>query len=106
MTFRVPKATKIGPMCFLMLIIDALTDNPRRWKHIDDSTVCIPVNTRSLSSLPLQAILDIDQAWTEASKMSANYAKTVVMQFCTSTTAVPFSPSHLPRSLLVPTPYK
>ena len=74
----------MGPLCFLMLINDVLTDTPHRWKYyMDDSTVGIPVFS------PLQATLDSLQMWTEVNKVSINHTKTVVMHFCTSSPPVP-----------------
>ena len=89
LTCGVPQGTKMGPLCFLMLINDALTDTPHRWKYVDDSTVGIPINTRAPDYSPLQSTLNKLQAWTEENKVTINHTKTVVMHFCTSNAAVP-----------------
>ncbi|XP_063855765.1 uncharacterized protein LOC135097707 [Scylla paramamosain] len=79
----------MGPLCFLLLINDALTDTPPRWKYVDDCTVGIPVSTKNPDYSPLQAILERLQTWTEESRMTINHSKTVVMHFCTSSVPVP-----------------
>ena len=84
----VPQGTRSGPLCYLILINDALMDTVHRWKYVDDSTVGIPINTRQPDYTPLQSILDNLTRWTEANKVSINHNKTVVMHFCTSTQAV------------------
>ena len=84
----VPQGTKMGPLCFLILINDALTDTPHRWKYVDDSTFGIPINTRQPDYSPLQTTLDNLMTWTEQNKVEINHKKTVVMHFCTSSQAV------------------
>jgi len=74
----------MGPLCFLILINDALTDTSHSWKYVDDSTVGIPVNTRAPDYSPLQATLDRLQAWTEEDMIAINDTKTMVMHFYTS----------------------
>ena len=37
------QGTKMDPLCFLMMINDAFTDTPHRWKYMDNSTLGIPV---------------------------------------------------------------
>ncbi|XP_063856390.1 GTPase Obg-like [Scylla paramamosain] len=89
LTCGVPQGTKMGPLCFLLLINDALTDTPYRWKYVDDCTVGVPVSTKNPDYSPLQAILERLQTWTEESRMTINHNKTVVMHFCTSSVPVP-----------------
>ncbi|XP_063862994.1 uncharacterized protein LOC135102139 [Scylla paramamosain] len=89
LTCGVPQGTKMGPLCFLLLINDALTDTPYRWKYVDDCTVGVPVSTKNPDYSPLQAILERLQTWTEESRMTINHSKTVVMHFCTSSVPVP-----------------
>ena len=79
----------MGPLCFLILINDALTNTPHRWKYVDDSTVGIPVYTKSPDFSSLQATLESLQTWKEVNKVSINYTKIVVMYLCTSSAAVP-----------------
>ncbi|MPC57455.1 hypothetical protein E2C01_051435 [Portunus trituberculatus] len=59
----------MGPLCFLILINDALTNTP------DYSA--------------LQTMLNSLQEWSAESKMTINHTKTVVMHVCTSSTVVP-----------------
>ncbi|XP_063860409.1 carnitine O-palmitoyltransferase 2, mitochondrial-like isoform X2 [Scylla paramamosain] len=89
LTCGVPQGTKMGPLCFLLLINDALTDTPHRWKYVYDCTVGVPVSTKNPDYSPLQAILERLQMWTEESRMTINHNKTVVMHFCTSSVPVP-----------------
>ena len=88
LTCGIPQGTKMGPLCFLILINDALTDTPHRWKYVDDSTIGIPINTRQPDYSPLQTTLNTLKTWTEENKVSINHNKTVVMHFCTSSQAV------------------
>ncbi|XP_076056174.1 uncharacterized protein LOC143034115 [Oratosquilla oratoria] len=78
----------MGPLCFLILIIDALMDTPHRWKYMEDSIVDIPINTRRPDYAPLQNTLNKLMTWTEDNNVTINTNKTVVMHFCTSTQAV------------------
>ncbi|XP_076039158.1 uncharacterized protein LOC143024257 [Oratosquilla oratoria] len=88
LTCGVPQGTKMGPLCFLILINDALMDTQHRWKYVDDCTVGIPINTRQPDFSPLQNILDNLKTWTESRNVTVNHNKTVVMHVCTSKQAV------------------
>ncbi|KAK8398046.1 hypothetical protein O3P69_003745 [Scylla paramamosain] len=101
LTCGVPMGTKMGPLCFLLLINDALTDTPHRWKYVDDCTVGVPVSNKNPDYSPLQAILERLQTWTEESRMTINHSKTVVMHFCTSSVPVP-----PPRLTVGPHPFQ
>ncbi|XP_076035374.1 uncharacterized protein LOC143021651 [Oratosquilla oratoria] len=85
----------MGPMCFLILINDALMETPHIWKYVDDCTVDIPINSRQPDYSSLQNTLDQGAAlnnlktWTENSNVTVNHRKTVVMHVCTSKQAVP-----------------
>ena len=89
LTCGVPQGTKMGPLCFLLLINDALTDTPHRWKYVDDSTVGVTINNSSPDYSHLQNILDNLQVWTTENHITINQSKTVVMHFNTSKTPVP-----------------
>ena len=78
----------MGPLCFLLLINDALQDTPHRWKYVDDSTVGITINNTNPDYTPLQDHLNSLQAWTASNHVTINSNKTVVMQFSTSNTPV------------------
>ena len=84
LTCGVPQGTKMGPLCFLIIINDALRDTPHRWKYVDDCTVGIPVVNTDLNYTPLQDTLDRLHAWTVQNKVTINHNKTVVMHFHTS----------------------
>ncbi|XP_076064938.1 uncharacterized protein LOC143038979 [Oratosquilla oratoria] len=88
LTCGVPQGTKMGPLCFLILINDALMDTQHRWKYVDDCTVGIPINTRQPDFSSLQNILDNLKTWTESRNVTVNHNKTVVMHVCTSKQAV------------------
>ena len=84
LTCGVPQGTNMGPLCFLVLINDALTDTSHRWKYVDDCTVGILVNNRTPDYSTLQATLDRLQVWAQLNNVSINQPKTVVMYVCTS----------------------
>ena len=89
LTCGVPQGTKMGPLCFLMMINDALTDTPHRWKYVDDCTVGITVDNRAPNYTALQDTLDRLQTWTQANNVTINHSKTVVMHVCTSKADIP-----------------
>ena len=93
LTCGVPQGTKMGPLCFLILINDALTDTPHRWKYVDDCTVGIKVNNKEPDYTALQDTLDRLHTWTQHNNVTINQTKTEVMHVCTSRTPVP--PPHL-----------
>ncbi|XP_076028501.1 uncharacterized protein LOC143017601 [Oratosquilla oratoria] len=74
----------MGPLCFLILINDALADTPHRWKYVDDCTVGIPVSNTDLNYDPLQDTVDKLHTWTVQNKIFINHKRTVVMHFHTS----------------------
>ncbi|XP_076030936.1 uncharacterized protein LOC143019126 [Oratosquilla oratoria] len=79
----------MGPLCFLMLINDALADISHHWKYVDDSTVGSTVDNTAPDYSPLQATLDKLQAWTTDNHVTINNTKTVIMHFCISKKDVP-----------------
>ena len=78
----------MGPLCFLILINDALSDTPHRWKYVDDYTVGVSVDNTAPGYSSLQGTLDRLQAWTTENKVTINHTKTVVMHINTATTPV------------------
>ncbi|XP_050706155.1 uncharacterized protein LOC126991430 [Eriocheir sinensis] len=44
LTCRSPQGTRMGPLCFLMLENDAMTDTSARWKYVDDTTLATTIN--------------------------------------------------------------
>ena len=86
LTCGVPQGTKVGPLCFLVLINDALSDVTSRWKYVDDSTVATDINNISPNYQLLQDTLDNLLTWTTTNHATLNSKKTVVMQFDLATT--------------------
>ena len=84
----VPQGTKMGPLSFLILINDALSDVTHRWKYVDDCTVGLTVDNTSPDYSPLQEYLNTLLTWTKDNKVTINYNKTVVMHISTATTHV------------------
>ncbi|MPC73854.1 hypothetical protein E2C01_068194 [Portunus trituberculatus] len=87
-TCGVLQSTKMGPLCFLLLVNSALTNIPHRWKYVDDCTMGVPINNKDSDYSVLQATLEKLQVWTEESSMTINHSKTVVMKICTSSDTV------------------
>ena len=56
---------------------------------MDDCTVGITLNNRVPEYTALQQTLDSLQAWTQDNSVTINHTKAVVMDVCTSKTAVP-----------------
>ncbi|XP_050717437.1 uncharacterized protein LOC126999149 [Eriocheir sinensis] len=89
LTCSVPQGTKIGYLCFLVVINNAIMDTPHRWKYVDDCNLGFPVKNRAPDYAPLQASLDNLQAWTVDNGATINHTKTVVMHVCTSKRDMP-----------------
>ena len=80
-TCGVPQGTKSGPLGFLVLINDALTDTPQRYKYVDDCTIARSFNIISPDHTPTQQTLDSLQHWTTINHVSINPLKSVSMLF-------------------------
>ena len=76
----------MGPLCFLILINDALTDTSFRWKYVDDSTIGTTINNTKPCFTTMQNILDNLLTWTTNNLVSINHRKTVAMHFDLATT--------------------
>ncbi|MPC36335.1 hypothetical protein E2C01_029790 [Portunus trituberculatus] len=67
----------MGPLCYLVLINDALTNTPHRWKYVDDCTLGVPIDNKDPDYSVLQKLLEQLQAWTEESRITINHSNTV-----------------------------
>jgi len=76
------------PLCFLILINDALSDTPHRWKYVNDYTMGVIVDNTSPNYSSLQGTLGNLHAWTMENKVTININKTVVIHFSTAITPV------------------
>ena len=88
-TCGVPQGTRMGPLCFLVLINDALLDTTFRWKYVDDSTLGTVINNTDPDYSHLQDTLNNLIAWTNTNHVTINHKKTVVMHFNLATTPTP-----------------
>lgn len=83
---------KMSPLCFLMLINNALDDTEFQWKYFDDFIVGISINNDSPDCTLLQNTLNKFFCRTLDDKATINYNKAVVMHFNISNSDI-FSPN-------------
>ena len=81
------QGTKIGPLCFLLLISDGLTNTPHihRWKYVG-----VPINNRDQDYSALQTTQEQLQAWSE-NRITINHSKNVSVP----PPQLPVGPHHL-----------
>ena len=80
LTCGVSQGTKICPLCFWLLIYNALTNNSHRRKYMEYCTMDVPIKNRDSDYFAVQATLEQLQAWAEENKMTINHGKSVVMR--------------------------
>lgn len=80
LTCSVPLGRGIRPLCFLILVNDAVCDTSHPWKYVDDSNIIIVyVNSTSPDFSELQETSCKLQQWTLRNDVTINNTKAVVM---------------------------
>ena len=84
LTCGVSQGTKMGLLCFLLLINDAMLDTPSRWKYVDDTTLGVTLNNNP-DYTQLQTLLDTLHRWTTDNHVTINTTKSTIMHHSSST---------------------